>query len=190
MNGYSNPFSGDSVTLRRFEPEDAPELAAYLNSPALTGRRGIPDQFDEVLPLSLKQASQIIEKWSSGDRSAELAVVENKSGKLAGHVMSDWHWDPIKSWLSVVIAPTYWRRGYGSEAARLMIAYLFNTIGAHGLSSGYAEWNTDAAAFCAALGFTVNGKARRVGLRERQFFDFIFVDILHSEWAENQPEGK
>lgn len=58
----------------------------------------------------------------------KFAIVENESQMFIGtiHYHSD---DEGKLEISYGLAKAYWNRGYATEAVRLMIGYLYETIG-------------------------------------------------------------
>jgi RimJ/RimL family protein N-acetyltransferase len=179
-----SPFQGDTVALRPFEPDDASALAAYLNHPDLVGRRYIPWAFSETAPLSHQQVQVIIQKWGEAEKSLQLAVVHAESGNLIGHAESDWNWDPHSPSVSVVIAPAHQRKGFGSEAIRLQLSYLFEHTPAHVVSCWIADWNQAALEFAAYHGFQVAGRMRRAAMRQGRYYDVVVTDLLRSEWQQ------
>lgn len=179
--GMTNPFEGQRILLRAFEPDDAPALHTFLNNPDLAGRRYLPDEFPDATPLSTGQVRALIEK-SSGERSLNLAVVAKADGALLGYASLDWWWEPLAPSVHVAIDPQHWRQGYGSECARLLIQYAFDTLPAHSIAGGCASWNEPACEFARRLGFTETGAGRRAGMRQGKPFDWVRVDILRREW--------
>lgn len=181
----SSPFHGDLVELRAFEPADADALATYLNDPALIGRRGLPWGMDERGPLSAGQIAEIVEKFASREKGYGLAVVSSVTRELLGHAACGWDWDPLDPWMNVVIAPTHQRQGYGIEAARLLMGFLFQQTPAHLVTASYPDWNDAAQSFARKLGFTETGGMRWTGLRDGQPTAEVFADILKREWQES-----
>jgi RimJ/RimL family protein N-acetyltransferase len=179
-------FQGNGVALRPFEPEDVPALEVYLNHPDLAGRRYVPWGFPELPPLARGQVEALYRKWAETKKGLKLAVVQRESGELVGHAGCDWSWDPHCPDVTVVIAPTHQRQGYGSEALSLLLHYLFETTVAHSISGWIAEWNTAGVEFATRHGFRECGRLRRAGVRHGVFFDVIVADMLRREW---QPGG-
>jgi diamine N-acetyltransferase len=177
-----SPFQGKTITLRPFEPDDGPALATYLNHPDLAARRCIPWGFPDVAPLSQQQAQAIIQRWSEGETSLHQAIVRVEDHTLIGHVDCDWEWDPHQPALAVVIAPDCQRQGYGSEALRSILCYLFGYTPAHNVSSWIADWNEAARQFAAHHHFQESGRMRRVGIRQGRTYDLVVADLLRPEW--------
>ena len=175
-------FQTQEIKLRPFEVEDVPALKAYLNHPMLGGRRYIPRGFPGEVPLSTSQVEAIIDKWGKEKREAHLGIELSDRGELIGHVEFEWSWDPMAPWLSVVVARPYQRHGYGTQAAQLVIEYLFKNTPAHSISGWMAAWNQAGRSFSKKLGFMESGRPRREGFREGAYFDGILVDMLRSEY--------
>ncbi len=172
----------ERVYLRAFEPEDAPALHAYLNHPAMTGRRYIPWDFPNELPLSRAQADAIISKWAEGKKQFHLAVIAVDNEKFIGHASADWGWDPHCPHISVAIAPDDQRQGFGCEVLNVLLTYVFENTPAHNIGGGFASWNEAGRHFATSQGFRQTGQMRRVGLKDGVYFDWVGVDILRPEW--------
>jgi RimJ/RimL family protein N-acetyltransferase len=197
-----SPFQGDKVSLRPFEPDDAQALRVYLNHPELTGRRCIPWGFPELVPLSEGQVHGILDRWAGEERGTVLAVdaqVRKQSwglgseasdvSVLVGHAEMNWGWDIHAPSVSVCIDPGQQRKGYGSDALRLLLRHLFGNSPAHTVGCWVPEWNEPALAFLQHHGFCVEGRMRRAGMFEGRPFDLITTGILRSEWKEGEPHA-
>lgn len=180
----SDPFQGEMIALRPFEPDDAPELKAYLDHPDLIGCRYIPWAYPDMTPLSQGQIAGIIQKWAEAEKSLPLAVVRLDTGELVGHAECDWGWDPHQPSVHVVIAPAQQRQGYGSEALGLLLHYLFDYTPAHCVTCWIAGWNQPGLEFIKHCGFQVSGRMRRAGVREGEYLDVVITDLLRPEWQE------
>lgn len=177
-----SPFEGETITLRPVEAGDVPALQSILNHPDLAGRRQVPWRFPETAPLSCQQVEAIVQSWSAAEKALHLAVEPRESTELLGYAECDWGWDPHCPSASLVIAPPHQRRGYGSEAIRLLLRYLFDYTPAHNVGCWIAEWNAPALRFASYHRFQVNGRMRRAGIRRGTYYDLIVADILRPEW--------
>lgn len=177
-----NHFQSETIFLRPFEPEYQAALQGYLNHPQLTGRRYLPWGIPDDLPLTQAQVGKVIERWQEGEKGLRLAVVNRADERLIGHVDCDWEWDALHAGLSVVIAPQWQRKGYGTSAARLAIGHLFASTPANSVSAWIDDWNEAGLAFATALGFQPCGGMRWSGLRAGKPYDTLVFDLLRSEW--------
>lgn len=179
-------FEGEKVRLRAFEPDDAAALWAYLNDPALAGRRYLPDEIPGEAPLSRGQVEKVLEGWAGDERALHLAVTLREGGALIGHASAEWDWDTHCPWIDVVIAPAYRHQGCGTEVIRLLLRFLFETSPAHVVTAGYASWNDEAHALFDELGFHHSGAMRCTGFRAGHPYDWVVVDLLRAEWQEKE----
>lgn len=177
-------FETDKILLRPFNPEDAPALYEYLSHPELAGRRYIPWKFEGILPLPQQDAAEIIKAWYENKTSFSYAVILKEGDALIGHVRADWGWDAHTPGLSAVISPPHQRKGYGTQACKLVLNYLFDFTVAHNVSNGIVEWNQSALAFARHLGFTHVGVRRSSDFHGGRFYDVQVYDILKPEWKE------
>jgi RimJ/RimL family protein N-acetyltransferase len=175
-------FCTERIRLRAFEAEDVQALHTGLNHPDLAGRRYLPWGFSNDFPLSKKQVEGILEKWSEQEKAIQLAVELFESRELVGSVEYEWEWDPHCPFASVLIFPPHQRQGYGTEAARLLLRYVFENTPAHNISVWMSDWNQAAQTFAQKLGFQVCGRFRRDSLHNGAYSDGILMDLLRPEW--------
>jgi len=178
------PFKGKMVELRPFVPEDRVSLFQYLNDPELFGRRYIPWQMSDINPLSYKKIDQIIEKWDTGEKEINLAITLQSSQELIGHSQIEWNWDPHAPSVSIVINPSFQRKGYGKEVLVLLLNYTFMYTPAVNISCWINEYNEVGILFAKSCGFKDAGQMRRVGIYEGNYFDCLLFDLLRSEWID------
>ncbi|MBE0408794.1 MAG: GNAT family N-acetyltransferase [Anaerolineales bacterium] len=184
-------FQGKSkrIVLQAFEPEQISALHAHLNHPALAGRRYIPWEFPDDLPLSYQQVEAVYKTWADQKKGFNLALVLPEGKELIGHISCDWGWDTFCPQVSMVVYPDYQRRGYGGEVLQTVLDYLFHHTPAYNISGWIADWNRPALEFALKVGFTQCGKSRRVRFRNGIYTDSILVDLLREEWLTTQVES-
>jgi RimJ/RimL family protein N-acetyltransferase len=178
-----SPFHADRIILRPIEVEDAATLHAWFNHPDLLGRRYMPWDVSEGMPLSMQQVEAIVQKWAAPEKAMHLIVMLREHKIPVGYAECDWGWDTHTQSISVVIAPSYQRKGYGSEVLLLLLHYLFTSTPVHHVGCWIAHWNEAGRRFVERHGFQENGAMRRAGIREGRFYDLIMADILRPEWA-------
>jgi diamine N-acetyltransferase len=176
----------NQLWLRAFEPDDIAPLRAYMNDPALAGRRYVPDGFSDLTPLSTKHVEGVLEQWQKETKSWTLAVIKSGSDELVGHVHADWEWDPHSPSTHVVISPAHQRRGLGSDALAIAVDFLFEETPAHVVCAWIASWNEPALAFARASGFHEAGRRPRGGVHGGAFYSDVAFDLLRPEWRARQ----
>jgi [ribosomal protein S5]-alanine N-acetyltransferase len=175
-------IESERISFRPFEPEDAGALYDYLNHPSLKGVRYLPWGFPDDRALTRIQVAQIIEKWGDTDRKAHFAIILKETGAVIGHAAARWGWDAHCPGVELVISPVYQRLGYGSEALRLIVQWVFDSIPAHNIGAEVADWNLPAQKLLLKHGFQEAGRSRREGMHEGKFYDLLLFDILRREW--------
>jgi len=184
MGGRS--FETERIALRALDPDDAAPLHSYLNDDAVLGRRYVPGSVRDAEPLSRSHVAGILEEWGKEKTGFTLGVLAKASGRLIGHATCEWPWDPHCPSISLVIAPSEQRAGYGSEVVRLLVAHLFLDTPAHTITGWIASWNEPALAFAAAHGFAECGRIPRAGVRNGSYYEQVVVDLLRREWTARQ----
>ncbi|MEN8152196.1 MAG: GNAT family protein [Planctomycetota bacterium] len=176
-------FNSDRVGLRALEETDTEALHAYLNHPALLGRRYLPGDVPDLTPLSRAQVAEILEGCAKPKNAFTLGIELRDTGELVGHAGCNWNWDTHCPSVSIAVAPTHQRAGIGSEALRMLLGHLFEDTTAHNVNGWVPGWSEPALAFAKRHGFTECGRVPRAGLRDGVWFEDVMLDILRPEWV-------
>jgi len=111
------------LTLRRFTVSDGPAVHRYMGDPVVT----------LWLPMGRLDAAgvQAFADKNAGRRPKAIAVVENASGDLVGHM--DFHpWlGPGTREIGWAIGRPHQGQGYATEAARALVVHAFETLRCH-----------------------------------------------------------
>ena len=73
-------------------------------------------------------------------------------------------------------------KGYGTEAATLLIEYGFNQLNLHRIHSGAVEFNKRSRKLHKKLGFRQEGRFRKEMFRNGRYWDHILFGLLKEEW--------
>jgi RimJ/RimL family protein N-acetyltransferase len=77
---------------------------------------------------------------------------------------------------------SYWNKGYGQEATRLLLDYGFNLLNLNNIMLGVFSYNERAINCYKKVGFKVIGRRRKAKIIGGEIFDEIFMDILAEEF--------
>lgn len=80
------------------------------------------------------------------------------------------------------IAPDYWGRGLATEAARALVVYGFEKLGAEALNSGHFVDNPASGRVLEKAGFRANGIARQWSEARREFVDCHRFLLTRATW--------
>lgn len=170
--------AGEGITLRPYEESDLDAVSGYLTGWELSGRRGF--EHDRYRAMSRAEVAKELEGWAVPENGEVFVIAHHDV--VIGHVRSDVWWDAMTPFTHVVIAPGSRRHGYGSGAARLMLAHLFEDTPAHAVHAWIDEDDEIALAFATRLGFSVCGRLRRAGIRGGRYVDSLALELFRQDW--------
>lgn len=134
------------VVLRRFTPDDAPDLHAYLSQPAAV-------EFEPYGVLSADEAVRAATERAADERF--VAVCLASTGRLIGNLYvaadgpAEW-----RTWeIGYVFNPLDWGNGYATESCRALLQELFVDRSAHRVVAHCDPRNMRSWALLERLGF-------------------------------------
>lgn len=173
----SREIRGKHVVLREQRDEDAAFFACWFSQPRIMFQCGFTE------PTDVEKELRTIREYHRTEDSVWFTVTD-----LEGNVIGEtgllrmfpaWHCTD----LTVIIPdPERQRRGYGTEAIRLMLDLAFDGYGMNRVAIGVVGLNTEALAFYERVGFRREGIQEQGYLYEGEYSDFVMMRILRSEW--------
>jgi RimJ/RimL family protein N-acetyltransferase len=147
------PLQSKRLLLRHFSDENLDDFLAYRSDPLVARYQGwgIPYEshagrtfIDEVK----NSLPGVPGKWFQ-------AIIELKSlsvmiGDCAFHVMEN---DRRQAYIGITLARPFWGKGYGDEASRCLLDYLFNELNLHRVVAECDVNNTSSYRLLDRLGF-------------------------------------
>ncbi len=172
-------LTGTLCYLSPIAPEDAPAFTAWLNDLSVT----VPLGDEAYVPLSLQRMESEIE---NAIRSQEhiFGIVDCATDQLIGRCLL-FGIDPVNrsAMLGIFIGEkAFWGRGYGQEAARLLLHYAFNLLNLHSVMLGVFSFNERAQAAYRKLGFKEIGRRRDARIIAGKAYDGVLMDMLEDEF--------
>jgi RimJ/RimL family protein N-acetyltransferase len=171
---------GSMVTLRELHPEDARSLLAMLSTDEVA-------RFISPPPTTVGGFERFI-AWTHREREAGtyacFAVVPHGMDTAigifqlrrldAGFVTAEW---------GFAIGSPFWGTGMFVDAARLVVDFAFEVIGAHRLEARAAIQNGRGNGALRKLGAVQEGILRKSFLRRGAYMDQVLWAILHEDWT-------
>ena len=77
---------------------------------------------------------------------------------------------------------SHWEKGYGTEAARLIIDYGFQQLNLHRIRSGALANNKRSIRLHKKVGFQEEGRLREEVFKNGEFHDLVIFGLLRDEW--------
>jgi RimJ/RimL family protein N-acetyltransferase len=169
---------GEKVYLSPVETEDAPRLAGWINDPAVsrTLRR--------KLPVTVAMEKARIARMSNREDVLLLGVVERATDELIGTTgFSQLDKKNGHAFIEMIIgAASKWGRGYGYEAAVLLLDHAFQTLRLNRVWVQTFEFNQRVIRGCTRLGFRQEGALRQDIFRDGRYWDTLVFGLQREEW--------
>ncbi len=164
---------GRRVTVRPLAPRDADDLLALLEDADTRRLTGTHDVF------TLDQVQQWCRTRGALTDRLDLAIESAAGGAFLGEcALTDWHEAHRTCNLRIALAPSWAGKGFGRDALRLVIDYVFTNLPIDRIGLDVYAHNTRALRVFHALGFSPEGRLRgRNGLD-----DVLILGLLRFEW--------
>jgi diamine N-acetyltransferase len=171
-------LSGERTYLRPIEPDDVALFYRWVNDPETRGLIG------ETRPSTYADTLAFYEKIQKEADRVWLAVVLRETGQVIGEtgllrMCPAWR---TTDWSLIIGEKSARGRGYGTEAARLMLDYAFGTQNFHRVAIGVVGFNSGALRFYERLGFQREGVQRQGYYFDHRYHDFVMMSLLEDEF--------
>jgi len=167
-------LQGEKIDLRILERDDYHVLAEWLNKPEI---------FGEDNPLN-RITQEEIGKMFDGPHGTRQFIVQNKEGRHIGYVSCYYVLHPSARWLEVgySLIPSERGKGYGTEALRILVDYLFITEETDRIQAQTDQDNLASQKILEKTGFKKEGITRKAFHVKGEYRDSWIYSILRDEW--------
>lgn len=174
---------GSRVRLRAVEPADYPVIARWLNDASTTVYWGIPGNTESIAEVARR------EEENAQRPNARKYIIETHEAQPIGQIdYYDLEWKNRSAWVSILIGQTdFWGGGYGTEAMRLLLGYLFQQLGMHRISLTVHRRNERARRSYAKNGFVEEGALREWHYFDGRWEDGVLMSVLDREFLAGGP---
>jgi len=174
-----NPFIvGDRIYLRPLEMEDVDSFVMWLSDKEIRQNLGGTTPFNKI------RGREYIEKLYKDDRNTNLGIVLKDGDELIGstglHDISTVH---RNAEIDIVIGnKSFWSKGYGTEALKLMLGYGFDQLNLHKIFLRVFCYNPRAIRVYEKVGFKREAVSREHVYMNGEYCDDYTMGILEDEW--------
>jgi RimJ/RimL family protein N-acetyltransferase len=174
-----NPFLiGATVYLRPLETEDAPTLVPWFNDPEVTRF------LKRHQPVTLADEVDFLRRIAASPTDLVLGVALRAEDRLIGTTgLKGMDVRNHHAEFGIAIGDkTYWGKGCGTEATRLIIRHAFDTLNLNRVSLRVYEYNERALKVYQKVGFRIEGRLRQDTFLEGRYWDTVLMAVLRDEW--------
>jgi RimJ/RimL family protein N-acetyltransferase len=182
-------MEGKLVRLRGYERSDLEAIMKWINDEEVTQFLG-----GEILALPQSSIAEMKFIESAAERPALAAdrslVIETVADRkyLGGVAFHGINWHNRAAGVGIVIGDkSYWGRGYGSDAMRVLMRLGFDKLNLHRLWLHVYEFNQRAIASYERCGFKREGVLRKERFHKGAYYDTIVMGILVDEYRAMNP---
>jgi RimJ/RimL family protein N-acetyltransferase len=175
-------LKGKSVLLRPVKRSDISYFLKWFNDPEVV------QYLEMYLPMTEMAEEKYIEELGTTRAKTDavflIEVIEGGSTKPIGvcglhEIKSKDH----HAGFGIAIGEEdYWGKGYGTEAARLLINYGFQQLNLHRIWSYAVVFNERSIRLQRKIGFREEGRSRQAVFKNGQYHDHVQFGILREEW--------
>lgn len=174
-------WKNDKIELRMIENNDCSNLEKYLKD---TKSRFQPEH-GVALPVTMQDATAMIGNAQQGcDEGEELCfAIINHQKDMVGYAVIDWMDERQGNvQFCVYIFEEYKRKHYASEAAKIVLEYLFYERRFHKVGCCVIEGNEEGNAFAKSLGMSFDAFRDQMFFTHGKYIGESYYSILREEY--------
>ena len=182
-------LKGEKVILRPVRRTDIEYFLKWFNDPEVI------QYLEMYLPMTEMAEEKYIENLGTTGAGTIVAfvieAVDGKNSKPIGTVgLSNIHPKDHHSVFGIAVGEKdYWSKGYGTEAANLIIRYGFEQLNLHRITSSAKSFNERSIKLHKSAGFAEEGRQREADFENGAYHDRVIFGLLRKEWQQmNDPK--
>jgi RimJ/RimL family protein N-acetyltransferase len=175
---------GTLVYLRPLERADLTDrYLGWLNDPEV-------NRFLDagIFPYTFDELESFYQHVVGARDQVLCAVVDQASDQHIGNVkLGPIVWVHRRATFSILIGDkSFWGKGYGTEATRLMVQYGFARLNLHRIELGVLDNNPAAIRAYQKVGFAVDGRAHEYAFVNGRYVDCIWMSLLEQDFSQGE----
>lgn len=174
-------LEAERLILRPFMLSDAPVVTALASNKNIYDTTlNIPHPYTEDMAVSWirNHPEDVTER-----KLYHWAIVRKEDRALLGCISIGIRPNPQMGEIGYWLGEPYWSKGYGTEAAKAIMAYGFNTIGLNKVYGRHFVSNPASGAIMKKCGMQLEGVHRDDVVKDGRFVDIAYLGILRSEFG-------
>ena len=170
-------LEGKNVRLRVVEKEDLPLITEWMNNPEFWGQYFSPIQ---------RTKAEMEKTFESNPLDYRQFIIEKKDGTKIGGIS---HFNVLAPYgktleIGYALLPSERGKGYCTEAAKIMVDYLFLSKDVACIQATIDVGNVASQQVLEKTGFQKEGTMRKRFFSNGEWRDTVMFSILREEWKE------
>ncbi len=178
MTETGSYLSGHSIVLRGLQRDDLNSYGRWLDDSRVT-------EFLEMgaRPTRDKDVEAFWKLASETEDAIVFAIVDKKSGQVVGNCgLYHIQWVCRRAQFNILIGePSAWSKGFGTEAAQLLLDYSFKKLNLNSVQLGVNAENKRATRSYEKAGFVHEGTRRQFIYRNGRYYDMVVMSVLRDD---------
>ncbi len=172
-------LTGEKIALRGYLSSDMVLYRHWVENPQV-------NHFLEMgaRPLSDTALNDIYKSATERDDTIAFIMVDRTTGMPVGTVgLYQIQWVCRRAQFNILIGePAAWDKGFGAEAASLLLDYAFDKLNLESVYLGVNAENRRAVRSYEKSGFVHEGTRRKMVYRNGEYYDVHMMSVLREEW--------
>ena len=137
-----------------------------------------------VFPYYRQDALQYIKNVNKAKKDLVLAIVAKRSGTHIGNIsLQKIDYLSRSAELAIIIGEKkFWGKGYGKEAAGLLIEHGFSQMNLHRIYCGTTADNIGMQRLALSVGMKKEGRRREAAFKAGRYLGIVEYGLLKKEW--------
>lgn len=173
-------LKGKRVDLRVVEPADVPVWNEWFNDPEFMG-----PYLDFPRQRTVAETEKGLAEMKSSAAEMTRFIVQTKDGKKVG-MAAHFNASTLYTWMEIGFGmlPSERGKGYASEAAQILVDYLFLTRDIVRIQATASAGNVASQKALLKAGFRREGEIRKALREYGRWVDCVRFSLLREEWKE------
>jgi len=176
----NNIWQGNKVRLRAVRVDDWQDFFVFGQDTEVS-----QSAYEIPFPSSEDSVKEWTRKTALTEPTGDVFrwVIENDESQFVGTLNT---FDCVRRFgtfkYGIAVKREFWKRGYASEAIRLVLVYYFHELRYQKVTSHVYDFNEASLKLHERLGFQREGRLRRMGFTNGKFFDEIMLGMTVEEF--------
>jgi ribosomal-protein-alanine N-acetyltransferase len=179
---HSTSFTLESerLVIRRITMDDDQAIHSYGKDERVAQGASFPQH--KSIEDARTFIRSVLEHYEKNEPSSYAIILRKENTLIGGIGLPIYDQINNKAEIGYALAPWHWNNGYTTEAARMLVDYLFKNTEIERVEAQCKAYNTASARVMEKVGMTYEGTLRRHKLYNGIYYDMKFYSILRSEW--------